>query len=92
MKAVYKTHRKEGIEIKEVPIPIISKNEVLIKVKNAAICGTDIHLYYWDQWCENVHAKNPMIIGHEFCGEVAKIGQNVDIILIYMEVGDFRKG
>ena len=77
MKAAYKSNRSKGIEIKDLPIPKISENEVLVKVKVAAICGTDIHLYYWDQWCENVHAKNPMIIGHEFCGEVAKIGQNV---------------
>ncbi len=70
MKAAYKPNREKGIKIVDVPVPRISENEVLVKVKKAAICGTDIHLYEWNNWCENVNAKNPMIIGHEFCGEV----------------------
>lgn len=80
MKAVYKANRSKGIEIREVSIPEISSNEILVKVKKAAICGTDIHLYEWNNWCENVNAKNPMIIGHEFCGEVVKIGNSVSLI------------
>lgn len=74
MKAAYKAKREKGIEIRDVAVPEISSNEVLIKVKKAAVCGTDIHLYEWDNWCENVKAKNPMIIGHEFCGEVVEVG------------------
>ena len=89
MKAVYKTKREIGIKVVDVPIPKISAtNEVLVKVKKAAICGTDIHLYDWSQWCENVKAKNPMIIGHEFCGEVVKIGSNVTLV----KVGDLIAG
>ena len=85
MKAVYKANREKGIKIVDLPIPKISAaNEVLVKVKKAAICGTDIHLYDWNQWCENVNAKNPMIIGHEFCGEVVEIGSNATLI----KVGD----
>ena len=89
MKAVYKPNREKGIKIVDVPIPEISAaNEVLVKVKKAAICGTDIHLYDWNQWCENVKAKNPMIIGHEFCGEVVEVGSNVTLV----KVGDLIAG
>ena len=88
MKAAYKGNRSKGIEVKEVPIPKISSNEVLVKVKKAAICGTDIHLYNWSNWCENVKAKNPMIIGHEFCGEVIEVGSNVTLV----KVGDLIAG
>jgi len=88
MKAVHKSNRGKGIEIIELPIPKISKNEILVKVKKAAICGTDIHLYDWDNWCENVNAKNPMIIGHEFCGEVVEVGSNVTLV----KTGDLIAG
>lgn len=88
MKAVYKSNRRKGIEIVELSVPEISKDEVLVKVKAAAICGTDIHLYEWNDWCENVNAKNPMIIGHEFCGEVVEVGSNVTKV----KVGDLVAG
>jgi len=80
MKAAYKANREKGIKIVDMPIPKISENEILVKVKKAAICGTDIHLYDWNNWCENVNAKNPMIIGHEFCGEVVEVGSNVTLV------------
>lgn len=82
MKAAYKPNREKGIEIIELPVPEISENEILVKVKKAAICGTDIHLYDWNQWCENVNAKNPMVIGHEFCGEVVEVGSNVTLVKV----------
>ncbi len=88
MKAAYKANREKGIEIRDIPVPKISTNEVLIKVKKAAICGSDIHLYEWNDWCENVNAKNPMVIGHEFCGEVVEAGDNVSSI----KVGDLVAG
>ena len=88
MKAAYKANRGKGIEIREIPIPKISKNEILVKVKKTAICGTDIHLYDWNNWCENVKAKNPMVIGHEFCGEVVEVGSNVTLV----KVGDLIAG
>jgi len=88
MKAAYKANRKKGIKIVDVSVPNISKNEVLVKVKKAAICGTDIHLYDWNNWCENVNAKNPMIIGHEFCGEVVEVGSNVTLV----KTGDLIAG
>lgn len=88
MKAVYKPNREKGIKIVDIPIPKISENEVLVKVKKAAICGTDIHLYAWNEWCENVNAKNPMVIGHEFCGEVIEVGSNVNLV----KTGDLIAG
>jgi len=88
MKAAYKPNREKGIKIVDVPIPEIAANEVLVKVKKAAICGTDIHLYDWTNWCENVEAKNPMIIGHEFCGEVVEVGAQVTSV----KAGDLIAG
>jgi len=88
MKAAYKSARKKGIEIKDVPEPKIQENEVLIRVRVAAVCGSDIHLYNWNEWCENVHAKNPMIIGHEFCGEVVEVGSLVSLV----KAGDLVAG
>jgi len=88
MKSIYKSERKKGIKLKEISKPIILKNEVLVKVKKAAICGTDIHLYEWNDWCENVNAKNPMVIGHEFCGEVVEVGPNVTKV----KLGDLVAG
>lgn len=80
MKAVYKGSKSKGLEIKDIPVPEPASNEILVKVKAAAVCGTDIHLYEWNEWCENVNAKNPMVIGHEFCGEVVEVGDQVSSI------------
>ncbi len=88
MKTAFKPNREKGIKIVDMPVPNISENEVLVKVKKAAICGTDIHLYNWNQWCENVKAKNPMIIGHEFCGKVVEVGSNVTSV----KTGDLIAG
>jgi threonine 3-dehydrogenase len=77
MRAVLKTTRDKGIELRDVPIPKPQAGEVLVKVKAAAICGTDLHLYEWTDWCENVGAKNPLVLGHEFCGEVVEVGEQV---------------
>jgi threonine 3-dehydrogenase len=88
MKAAYKANRNKGIVIKDVPKPKINDNELLVKVKKAAVCGTDIHLYEWNNWCENVNAKNPMVIGHEFSGEVVEVGENVKSI----NIGDIVAG
>jgi threonine 3-dehydrogenase len=80
MRAVYKPNREKGIEIRDLPEPNITDFDVLVRVKAAAVCGSDIHLYNWNEWCENVNAKNPMIIGHEFCGEVVEVGSAVTLV------------
>ena len=76
MKALVKKYREPGIWMEEVPIPEIGINDVLIKIKKTSICGTDIHIYNWDQWSQET-IPVPMTIGHEFVGEVVKIGENV---------------
>ncbi|WP_179134042.1 L-threonine 3-dehydrogenase [Halobacillus massiliensis] len=76
MKALVKHHRGPGAELKEVPIPQINEDEVLIKVKATSICGTDVHIYNWDEWsASRVHP--PYVFGHEFSGEVVETGEKV---------------
>ena len=77
MRAAIKESRSRGITVKDVPVPKIKEDEVLVEVEKGAICGTDIHLYHWNTWCENVNAKNPMVIGHEYCGRVVEVGKSV---------------
>lgn len=84
MKAAVKEVRSKGITVKDIPVPGILEDEVLVKVKRGAICGTDIHLYHWNAWCENVNAKNPMVIGHEYAGRVVEVGKSVKSL----KVGD----
>ena len=76
MKAIAKMRPAEGLELTEVPVPRPGPNEVLIKVKRTAICGTDVHIYNWDSWAQKtIHP--PMVIGHEFVGSIAEVGTNV---------------
>ena len=76
MKALMKTGSEPGAELREVAVPEPGPDEVLIRVKATAICGTDIHIYSWDQYAQE-RIKPPMIFGHEGCGEVARIGSRV---------------
>lgn len=83
MQAVVKEARP-GVDIREVRIPKFGPNEVLVKVKVASVCGTDVHIYNWDQWAQG-RIKPPLIPGHEFCGEVAAVGDEVTSV----KEGDF---
>ena len=76
MRAIAKTRPSKGLEIIDTKIPEISEREILIKVKMASICGTDVHIYKWDEWAQT-RIKIPQIIGHEFCGEVVDVGKAV---------------
>lgn len=76
MKTLVKKHPRPGIWLDDVPIPEIGINDVLIKIKKTSICGTDIHIYQWDEWSQKT-IPVPMTIGHEFVGEVVAIGENV---------------
>lgn len=76
MKALRKIKAEPGLWLTEIPIPEISPNDVLIKIKKTAICGTDLHIYNWDEWSQRM-VPVPMTIGHEFVGEIAKIGSEV---------------
>ncbi len=73
MKALVKAKPEEGIWMEQVPVPEPGPNDVLIKVKKTAICGTDIHIYNWDKWAQKT-IPVPMVVGHEFCGEIADTG------------------
>jgi threonine 3-dehydrogenase len=84
MLAVVKAAAAPGAEVREVKIPAFGRNDVLVKVKVASICGTDLHIYNWDRWAQNrIHP--PLIPGHEFCGEVAAFGDEVTSV----REGDF---
>lgn len=75
MKALMKKEGAFGAVLTEVPIPEIDKHEVLIKVQAASICGTDVHIYNWDQWARQ-RIKTPYVFGHEFSGIVEAVGEN----------------
>jgi threonine 3-dehydrogenase len=76
MKALVKKFAGKGIWMEEVPIPKIGVNDVLVKIKKTAICGTDLHIYKWDEWSQRT-IKPPMIIGHEYVGTVVDMGPGV---------------
>src|SRR6059036_854484 len=84
MQAVVKPQAAPGADVREVRIPAFGRNDVLVKVKVASICGTDLHIYNWDRWAQNrIHP--PLIPGHEFCGEVVAYGDEVTSV----KAGDF---
>ena len=84
MLAVVKPAAAPGADIRDVVIPTIGPTEVLVKVKVASVCGTDLHIYNWDQWAQGrIHP--PLIPGHEFCGHVAAVGSEVTTV----KEGDF---
>lgn len=76
MKALVKKRPEKGIWVEEVPVPRIGINDVLIKVKKTAICGTDLHIYEWDEWARKTIIP-PMVIGHEYVGTVVEVGSGV---------------
>ena len=81
MKALVKKYSKPGIWLEDVPEPEVGMHDVLIKVKKTAICGTDIHIYNWDEWSQKT-IPVPMVTGHEFVGEVAAIGSDAHDVKI----------
>jgi threonine 3-dehydrogenase len=76
MKALVKSFAKPGIWMEDVPEPSIGVNDVLIRVRYTGICGTDVHIYKWDDWAQRT-IPVPMVVGHEFVGEVVEVGSNV---------------
>jgi threonine 3-dehydrogenase len=77
MKALVKVKAAPGLTMQDIPRPEIGPTEVLIKVRKAAICGTDIHIFNWDDWSRRT-VKVPTTLGHEFMGEIAELGSEVD--------------
>ncbi|MCA9080814.1 MAG: L-threonine 3-dehydrogenase [Planctomycetaceae bacterium] len=76
MKALVKRHAEVGLWMEEVPAPCLGVNDVLIKVFKTGICGTDVHIYNWDAWAQKT-IPVPMVVGHEFVGEIVDVGSNV---------------
>ena len=82
MKALVKSRKEPGLWLEDVPEPVIGINDVLIRVRRAGICGTDLHIYNWDEWAART-IPVPLVLGHEFVGEIAGTGSNVS---------DFHRG
>jgi threonine 3-dehydrogenase len=76
IKGLVKAKREPGIWMEQVPMPEIGPNDVLIKIKKTAICGTDLHIYNWDEWSQRT-IPVPMVVGHEFVGTIAEVGSAV---------------
>ena len=81
MKALIKQEAAPGLVLGDMPIPEYGVNDVLIKIEKTAICGTDVHIYNWDEWSQKT-IQTPMVIGHEFVGRVAAFGSNVHDVKI----------
>ncbi|WP_390911566.1 L-threonine 3-dehydrogenase [Pseudosulfitobacter sp. SM2401] len=77
MKALVKRHPREGLWAETAPVPEIGPDDVLIRVRKTGICGTDVHIWNWDEWAART-VPVPLITGHEFAGEIVEIGRNVD--------------
>ena len=76
MKSLAKLKAEPGIWMTDSPMPELGHNDLLIKIKKTAICGTDIHIYNWDEWSQKT-IPVPMVVGHEYAGEVVGIGEEV---------------
>ncbi|OYT71748.1 MAG: L-threonine 3-dehydrogenase [Armatimonadetes bacterium JP3_11] len=84
MKAICKTQPGVGLAVRDVPEPSLGRREVLVRVTRSSICGTDLHIYQWDAWASG-RLKPPVIVGHEFCGVVVAVGDEVE----HVQVGEF---
>src|SRR6056300_1549810 len=87
MNALVKKYAKPGLWLDQVPIPEAGINDVVIKIKKTAICGTDIHIYNWDEWAQKT-IPVPMVVGHEYVGTVHSMGSNVHDL----HIGDLVTG
>lgn len=76
MKALAKTKAEQGIWVTDVPEPEVGHNDIKIKINKTAICGTDIHIYNWDDWAQQT-IKVPMVVGHEYSGVIVEVGKEV---------------
>jgi threonine 3-dehydrogenase len=84
MKALRKMQAARGLSLENAPVPTIGPTEVLVRVRTASICGTDLHIYGWDRWSQG-RIKPPVTLGHEFCGVVERAGAEVTAV----KAGDF---
>ncbi|WP_130864757.1 L-threonine 3-dehydrogenase [Acidipropionibacterium timonense] len=87
MKALVKTRPEPGLELIDIPEPTVGPNDVKIRVMRTGICGTDLHIDKWDPWAAKV-VRTPLVVGHEFCGEIVELGSEVGDL----EIGQFVSG
>src|SRR6201998_3700181 len=84
MKALRKSKPGKGLQLEQVQVPTMGPTDVLVRVKATSICGTDLHIYGWDRWSQG-RIKPPVTLGHEFCGGVEGVGEEVSAV----RAGDF---
>ena len=87
MKALVKKYAKPGIWMDEVDVPLVGQDDVLLRIKKTSICGTDTHIYEWNEWAEKTISV-PMVVGHEYVGEIVELGANVKSV----NIGDIVSG
>jgi len=87
MHALVKAAPGPGLDLQEVPVPVLGPRDCLVRVEATSICGTDLHIYRWDAWAAS-RLRPPLIVGHEFCGRVAAVGPDVTEVA----VGDYVAG
>jgi len=87
MKALVKKYPERGLWFEDVPEPLTGINDVKIKIHKTAICGTDLHIYNWDEWSQKT-IQTPRVIGHEYVGEIVEVGENVS----NWKIGDIVSG
>ncbi|MCU0854940.1 MAG: L-threonine 3-dehydrogenase [Rhodobacteraceae bacterium] len=85
MKALVKAKAEPGLWMEHVPVPEVGPDDVLIRVRKTGICGTDIHIWNWDEWAQRT-VPVPLVTGHEFAGEIVEIGRNVEGLTIGQRV------
>ncbi|MBM3274604.1 MAG: alcohol dehydrogenase catalytic domain-containing protein, partial [Candidatus Sericytochromatia bacterium] len=76
MRAIVKAGEGEGFELKTLPVPEVEPKDLLVRVRATSICGTDLHIYEWNQWAQD-RIRPPLVIGHEFSGDVVAVGSGV---------------
>src|SRR5437899_11759612 len=80
MKALRKVRAARGLQMDTVAVPLIGPTDVLVRVMTASICGTDLRMYGWDRWSQG-RIKPPVTLGHEFCGTVERVGDEVRAVM-----------
>src|SRR5690606_13751497 len=85
MKAIVKAQAAPGLWLQEVPEPQPGEDDVLIRIKRTSICGTDVHIYEWDEWAQK-NIRVPLTIGHEYSGVIEAIGSRVDHLQVGQKV------
>jgi threonine 3-dehydrogenase len=84
MRALQKTRPEPGLELVELPVPELAEDEVLVRVEATSVCGTDLHIYRWDDWAQR-RVRPPLVLGHEFAGTVVEAGR----LVRHVQAGDY---